>query len=287
MSALAVGVMAGAVVVAAGGAAAPPLRRRPPPQPGRSRPVAPAPAWLAESTAILAPSLDASQAWRAVRWVAPALLLVGAVIAGPGVALILLLSGAAAPKVLGGWARRRRSLQREDQLAPVLESVAAAVRAGSTLSAALRDVAAVQPGPLGPELRDVCSRVERGAPIEKSVGAWAESVPTPSVALTAAALSVASASGGQVARALDGVAATLRDRRQARAEVHALATQARSSAWVLAGAPLGFALLVATIEPGIASFLLRSRVGVACLIGGLALDAAGLRWMARIVRGAP
>ena len=71
-------------------------------------------------------------------------------------------------------------------------------------------------------------------------------------------------------------------RHEVQAEVHALATQARTSAGLLAVAPLAFAGLVATIEPGAVAFLITSPVGVACLLLGVGLDAVGATWMRRI-----
>lgn len=123
-----------------------------------------------------------------------------------------------------------------------------------------------------------------GRRVEEAVGAWAAR-PDASreVALAATALGLGGRAGGEVARALDRVAATLRERRELRAEVRALATQARGSAGILIVAPPGFALLASTVEPAVASFLLTSPAGLACLAAGIALDAVGALWMARIV----
>jgi tight adherence protein B len=106
------------------------------------------------------------------------------------------------------------------------------------------------------------------------------------VRLTAAALGLGVEAGGEVARSVDRVAATLRERRELQAEAHSLATQARASATVLGLAPLGFTALVSSVEPGVVRVLVASPVGWLCLGGGLALDAAGLTWMSRIVRRA-
>jgi tight adherence protein B len=78
----------------------------------------------------------------------------------------------------------------------------------------------------------------------------------------------------------------LRERREVAGEVRALATQARTSAGVLAVAPLAFTGLVSTIEPGAVAFLVTSPLGLACLLLGLALEALGAVWMTRITRSA-
>lgn len=82
------------------------------------------------------------------------------------------------------------------------------------------------------------------------------------------------------------MAATLRERRELAGEVRSLAVQARASAAVLALAPLGFAALVATIQPSAIVFLVRTPVGLSCLALGLALQTTGTLWMARITRAA-
>ncbi len=87
-----------------------------------------------------------------------------------------------------------------------------------------------------------------------------------------------------MARLIDAVAASLRERREVEAEAAALATQARASAGVLAAAPIVFAFLAAAADPEAGAFLLSTGPGLACLLGGVALLAVGGLWMARIVR---
>jgi tight adherence protein B len=64
--------------------------------------------------------------------------------------------------------------------------------------------------------------------------------------------------------------------------VQALATQARISAVVITVAPLAFAALGVLGDEHTATFLLRTPRGLACLAAGVALDAFGAWWMARL-----
>ena len=103
-------------------------------------------------------------------------------------------------------------------------------------------------------------------------------------ALVVAALRLSARTGGARARAVDGIAATLRERQGAQREAHALATQARLSGFVIAAAPVGFALFVGGVDPAVVRFLLSSPIGLLCLVLGLALDGIGAWWMARLSR---
>ena len=153
------------------------------------------------------------------------------------------------------------------------------------MGAALVRLAGEVAEPLGVELRVLAGSIEHGVPVADALSGWAASDgASRDVRLVAAALTIGSGSGGEVARAVDGVAVTLRERHEILAEARALATQARASAAVLATAPLAFALLVATIEPDAIAFLFTTPLGLGCLILGVGLDVGGWLWMARITR---
>lgn len=127
--------------------------------------------------------------------------------------------------------------------------------------------------------------LEHGAGVPAALRSWSTGgSASAQVRHVAASLSLAAEVGGPVARSVDRVAATLRERRELRDEARALATQSRASAAVLALAPVGFAALVAAVEPAALSFLFGSPVGLACLTSGLLLEAAGALWMARMLR---
>ena len=100
-----------------------------------------------------------------------------------------------------------------------------------------------------------------------------------------ASIALAAESGGAAARAIDGVAATLRANLALAAEVRAQAAQARLSALVIAVSPVAFGALAAGTDRQTADFLLRTPIGLLCLVAGLSLDAAAAFWMHRITEG--
>jgi tight adherence protein B len=106
------------------------------------------------------------------------------------------------------------------------------------------------------------------------------------VRLVVGVLTVALASGGTPARAVDGVASTLRERAEVDRELQALATQARTSAVVVTLAPLAFGLLGVLGDQRTAAFLLRTPTGLVCLTVGVVLDGFGAWWMTRIAASA-
>jgi len=200
--------------------------------------------------------------------------------AGPAEPWPARITSWAATAVPGAYSR-----QRDRQLPDAVDRLASALRAGESVGPALVALSRDVPAPLRDELRVVARAIDRGAPVAGALAAWA-GTPDASrdVQLVAAALGIGARAGGEVARAVDGVAATLRERHELRGELRALATQARASAAVLAAAPVGFALLVAGIEPATVGFLVTTPVGLGCLLLGIGLDCVGVLWMARITR---
>jgi tight adherence protein B len=246
-----------------------------------------APPWLQAAAHDLAWPVDPTVVWRA--GLVAALALVGTVglLGGAPGALVVATGVAAILRAVRAALARRTRARRDAQLPGALERVASGLRAGSSLAACVADVASTTVPPLGPELQAVAHQVRHGAGITAALERWSACPPaSDEVRLAATALALGSTSGGEVARSLDLVAATLRERRQLAAEVRALATQARSSAAVLVLAPPAFTVVVSTVEPAVPRFLLASVPGLACLATGVALEVAGGAWMARILRSA-
>lgn len=241
--------------------------------------------WLAETLAALDISLDPTAVAQTARVVVLASIAAALVVAGPVAALLTGAAAVGAPRAACRVLRHRRFDRREAQLPEALEALATDLRSGTALGLALSARAVTTPDPLGAELRCVVREIELGAGVADALDRWSGRADQRShVVLVASALALAAESGGEVARAVDRVAATVRDRQEVQAEVRALATQARMSAGVLVAAPVVFTALVATVEPGVLAFLLTSPVGASCLAAGLTLDAAGAAWMARILR---
>jgi tight adherence protein B len=176
----------------------------------------------------------------------------------------------------------RRSRQLERALPFALDDVARSLRSGGSLRMAIVEAASRARGVLGGDLARVAAELDDGHPLHDALAAWEARRPVRSVRLTVAALSLAAETGGASARAIDGVAATLRVNLGIAGEVKALASQARMSALVIVLAPVAFTALAASTDHRTAHFLVATPFGLGCLAGGLLLDTIGWVWMRRI-----
>lgn len=262
---------------------------------------APARARLARLRPSLPPTTDADGSWLggrladagfagptrrwATAWIGSvaALVLLATLAGGAGLAVLAMTAGLAGPWLALAARRGRSAAAIEAALPPVLETTARGMRAGASLPMALAAAASGTTPALASDLAALASEAS-DAGLVAALDGWSSRRPLPGVRLAAAALALAAELGGGGARALDGVALTLRQRQAVAGEVRALATQARLSATVLTVAPVAFAALAAAGDPRTAEVLLRSPVGQVCLSLGLGLDAVGAAWMARITR---
>jgi len=181
---------------------------------------------------------------------------------------------------------RRREATLVAALPDVLERVASGLRAGGTPPGALAEAAggADLPEALIVDLRRLVERAEEGG-LAGAAAIWAMERPLPAVAATAAALEVAVVAGGPAAPALDGLAAGLRDRHDAAAELAALSAQARLSAIVVSAAPLVSLALSLLVDPRVAPTLVGTTPGRVCLLAGITMEGLAGLWMQRILRG--
>lgn len=242
------------------------------------------PPWFERAIDAVLPGVDVALAWHAAI-VALAAAAVGLAVVAPAVAGVLLALG------LGGWlvaARlgRRRSISPEAyraHLLACLTDVHASLSSGSALGPSLTR-AGLRPGPCAADLAEVDGELRSGCAVQLAVDRWAARRPGTGVDLVADALAIAGTTGASQVAAVGAVTATLRRRQALAREARALASQAQASAAVLVTLPVGFAVVVAVLDDRVGAFLLGTVAGWACLIGGLALDAAGAWWMAALVR---
>jgi tight adherence protein B len=232
-------------------------------------PVPPATAWTGWLAALVIGSLAALAA------------------GGPGLAGVAVVALAAGPALVVRTRQGRADAGIEQALPGALEAVARALRSGASLRQAVDEAGANARGggkALAAELSRAAAEAAQGAGLVSALEAVAVRRPLPGVRLGVAALCLGAETGGAQARAVDGVAATVRERQAVAAELRALSSQARISALVIGLAPIAFGVFAATTDPRTAEFMLHTPAGLILLSAGLVLDALGWLWMQRLAK---
>lgn len=245
----------------------------------------PTPSWLSGRLMAAGVVVGHASVWQGWLLAGAGVTALAALAGGPGPAAVAAVAAVTVPPTALFACAGRADRLLEAALPEVLEAVARGVRSGASLRQAVEEAAAA-PGLLGHDLRLVTAEVAAGVPLVTALDGWGRRRPLPGVRLAVSALGLGVETGGAHARALDGVAATVRARSAVAGEVRALSAQARLSAVVIVLAPLAFSALAAATDERTAGFFV-TPLGLACLAAGLALDALAALWMHRLSRVDP
>jgi tight adherence protein B len=214
---------------------------------------------------------------------------IGGVIAGWllfGGPLPILLAGAA-PLIIDRVMIRaggRRTARLEQQLPQAFSLQSSALRAGNSLTATLRMMSHELPAPLGEELSTTVQETELGTDLGDALARMASRTASRDVTLWVTAMTVHRRTGGSLPKILESLANRIRERTQMRAEVRALTAQGRLSGLVVAGAPVGFFLLLSATSRDQMSVLYSSPLGLTVLALGVAFQLLGFVWVRRILK---
>ena len=166
--------------------------------------------------------------------------LVACVVVGP----VPTLAGSAGVGVILRLVRRRRRandrFRAAEQIADAVGGMSAGLRAGLSLPQSLAYARDEADEPLKTGLAELVEKIELGTPVGEALSEWAEALGSEDAFLIVGVLDLHRHSGGDLPTVLDGLAATLWERRAAHRDVRAMTAQARLSGVILGMLPIGF-----------------------------------------------
>lgn len=161
------------------------------------------------------------------------------------------------------------------QLEMILRMMSGALRVGLGLRQAMILVTEEVPDPARREFMRVIGRTNLGISILDALDELAETVPSHEIEMTVRAIRVQSQTGGDLARVLDSLASTIKERRKMIRKVGALTAQGRAGAWIIGALPVGVGAFVLGTQPEMAHALLGTFIGhimlcIVAILEGLA-----------------
>jgi tight adherence protein B len=209
-----------------------------------------------------------------------AALLVGAPLLAVGVAFAAVGTG----RLLRRHSSRRERRLRQDAVAEVVFALAAELRAGRTPAQALESAAA-STSVLHDPLDAAARAVRAGAPAADPLRTVAKLPGCEALAAVAAVWQVTEQAGGAVADVLDRLGQTMDADAADRRSFEAVLAGPRASMALLAGLPLLGLAMAQSAGARPMRLLLHRPLGWALLASALLLEAFGLAWSRRLVRG--
>jgi tight adherence protein B len=206
-------------------------------------------------------------------------------LAAMGINLLVAISASMATFVAAHLVRARRATKLrsdyEQDLAMAMRTIGRSLHSGAGISMALRDAAGA--GRMcGRDIEQVLHRAESST-LAQALEHWVAQTRSHAARMLATALLFTLRNGGSHAEAIDAVLRSLRDRELSRQQVRTQATQARSSAIVLALLPLAVIFLQCALDAEARRFMLQSSAGGVVVLLGTALDCLGILVMSSMV----
>lgn len=179
---------------------------------------------------------------------------------------------------------RRRLEAFISQLELGMRLIAGGIRVGLGLRQALTMVIDELPDPAQHEFRRVVGQTNLGISIYDAMDDLAERMPSNETMMIARVIRVQSQTGGDLARILDQLAATIKDRRQVQRKISSLTAEGKMSAWVLTVIPVALGLFIIATQPDMRNALLNTAIGHGVLVVLAVLEVAGYLWLQQLLK---
>lgn len=214
-----------------------------------------------------------------------ALVVVAGLLAHMAWPFILASAAAAAigPRVAVLAMRRARRRRLVAQLPDAISLWAGLLRSGQGVTSALSQVSLRQPEPLGAELKLALAQLRLGMTLGAAISSLRDRIGAPDLRMLVTLLQVHRELGGNLAEAMDRLAATLRSRLAMEGRIRSLTAQGRLQGLVVGALPLLLAVVLSVMEPAAMHAMVSTPVGWAAMAVVAALEVAGFVMIRRIV----
>ena len=170
------------------------------------------------------------------------------------------------------------------QLELVLRMLAGALRVGLGLRQAIILVTEEVPDPARREFMRVIGRTNIGVPIADALDELAKSMPTSEMQMLSRVVRVQQQTGGDLAKVLEKLATTIRDRRRIFRKMNALTAQGRFGAGIIGALPILVGGFVIVTQPDLGDALTHTKPGWIALAMFAMLEGAAIFTLSRILR---
>jgi tight adherence protein B len=191
---------------------------------------------------------------------------------------------AASPILWLHWRRRRVERRFEMQLLDTIALLSSSVRSGHSLLQALEHVISEAPEPTRSAIGLVVREIGLGASQEDALERLADRLPSEDLELIVSAVNVHHQIGGSLAKVLDAIAATIRERVRVAGDIRGLTSQQRYSAYVLSLLPVVAAGALMLFSPDYVSVLFAPGPLRFVLIAAATMVTVGFLVMNRMAR---
>ena len=180
--------------------------------------------------------------------------------------------------------RRKRFAKFADQLELVLRLMASGLRAGLGLRQALVLVMDELDDPARTEFMRVLGQANIGQSVYDALDSLAKRMPSDECSMMVRAIRVQSQTGGNLAKVLEHLAHTIKERRRVYRKMRALTAEGRMTAWVIALLPVIVGGLIVGLNATMRHALIFTNLGHVVMVFVALLEAAGIMMLRKMMK---
>jgi tight adherence protein B len=170
------------------------------------------------------------------------------------------------------------------QFPDAIDMIISALKAGHAFNKAMQLVSSEAPDPVGIEFRKTFEENSLGLSIKEALNNLTQRVDSLDLKLFVMAVILQKETGGNLTEILDKISQTIRERFKLIGQIKAYTAQGRMSMWILGLLPLGFALIVSSINPDYLRPLFEEQLGKILLIAAVFLQIIGFIIIRKIIQ---
>ncbi len=164
------------------------------------------------------------------------------------------------------WRQAVRLKAFNSKLPDTLSLLSNALKAGLSLPQAVESVAQNASAPIGEELARVIRETRLGTSTPAALFNMVRRVGSEDLDLIVTAIAIQSTVGGNLARILDGISHTIRQRIQIKSQIGAMTAQMRASGWIITLLPFIVAAILNIITPSYFRLMFTEPLGRVLLV---------------------
>jgi len=179
---------------------------------------------------------------------------------------------------------RKRAKQFNEQLEMVLRMMSSGLRVGLGLRQALVLVAEDVADPARVEFARAVGETNIGITLNEALEGLGRRLPSDELRMMIDAIRVQAQTGGNLAKILDHLAATIKSRREIRRKVSALTGEARAGAWVIGSLPVFVGAFVMLTQPAMRQAMIGTTIGHSGFGAFIILEGLGIFTLCRLLK---
>jgi tight adherence protein B len=207
----------------------------------------------------------------------------GFIVAGPLLAVLLVLLAPVVGHLVVGFLTGKRRTKFDQQLGDTLQLLSGGLRAGHSILRAIDAAATESQSPTSEEMRRVVTETSLGRDLLDSLSDTADRMRNEDFVWIAQAIQINREVGGNLAEVLDQVNETIRERSEIKGHIKSLAAEGKFSAYILMAMPIGIVLMLMLVNPGYMNVMFTHPLGWGMIAASVILMTIGGLWMRKII----